>query len=145
MFQHILLAVDGSEHGMLAAKAAGEIAKKFDSKLTFLTVFDPPQVYPVTPLDTMLDFPEKLITIGEEAQEAVERNTGKVLEESGIPYNSLRAIGHPADQIIQTAKQENVDLIVMGSRGLGGWQSLFLGSISDSVLHHAHCPVLIIR
>jgi nucleotide-binding universal stress UspA family protein len=53
--------------------------------------------------------------------------------------------GRPADIIVQTAVDDQVDLIVMGSRGLGGVKQLFLGSVSDRVADEASCPVLIVK
>jgi nucleotide-binding universal stress UspA family protein len=52
--------------------------------------------------------------------------------------------GSPADEIIRTASELGADLIVMGSRGLGSTRSVLLGSVSDRVLHLAHCPVLVV-
>jgi len=54
-------------------------------------------------------------------------------------------IGRAADKIIETAKTQNVDLIVIGSRGLGGIKEIFLGSVSDRVADEAKCPVLIVK
>jgi nucleotide-binding universal stress UspA family protein len=53
--------------------------------------------------------------------------------------------GQVADTIINIAKEEGSDLIVIGSRGLSGAKRFLLGSISNSVIHHAECPVLIVR
>ena len=53
--------------------------------------------------------------------------------------------GRPADVIVQTAIDDHVDLIVLGSRGLGGIKQLFLGSVSDRVADEARCPVLIVK
>jgi nucleotide-binding universal stress UspA family protein len=146
MFQHILLASDGSDHALQATEAAAEIARKFGARVTLLTVFNPPIMSP-----PFLGGPEPLIDAeilvqqAEEVQEAVERRTGEVLEKHTVPYECLREVGHPVDHIVSVAEREKVDLIVMGSRGLGGLQSFLLGSVSDRVLHHAHCPVLIVR
>ena len=52
---------------------------------------------------------------------------------------------HPADGIVQVAEETGADLVVMGSRGLGGFKRAFMGSVSDSVVRHAHCPVLVVR
>ena len=53
--------------------------------------------------------------------------------------------GRPADKIVEIAKQESFDLIVIGSRGLGGIKEIFLGSVSDRVADESHCPVLIVK
>jgi len=145
MFSHILLASDGSDHALLAAKVAAEIVSKFGSKLTLLSVYTPP----VVPAP-MMEAPEMVETTtilryAEELQDGVERRTGQVLEEAGGPYFCRREIGHPVDMIVNVAGREKADLIVMGSRGLGGLESFLLGSVSDRVLHHAHCPVLIVK
>jgi nucleotide-binding universal stress UspA family protein len=146
MFQHILLASDGSDHALQAAEAAAEIAKRFNAHVTLVTVFDPPIMTP-----PFLGGPEPimdadiLIRQADEIQDAVEKRTGDVLTSHGVSFESRREVGHPVDHIVTLAEKEKVDLIVMGSRGLGGLQSFLLGSVSDRVLHHAHCPVLIIR
>lgn len=145
MFEKILVCSDGSEHALKAAEAAVKLADKFNSKVTLINVFSP-HVQPVfagpdaTPY--YWDAPEGAI---ERAQEAVERRTGKVFDNAGIKYSCIREQGHTVDRIIEVAEHENVDLIVIGSRGLGGFTRLFLGSVSDAVLHHAHCPVLVVR
>jgi nucleotide-binding universal stress UspA family protein len=146
MFQHILLASDGSDHALKAAEAAAQIAQKFNARVTLLNVFDPPVMVP-----PFLGGPEPMIDVeiftqtAEEVQIAVEKRTGEVLSKHGVTFESRREVGHPVDHIVTLAEKEKVDLIVMGSRGLGGLQSFLLGSVSDRVLHHAHCPVLIIR
>lgn len=146
MFTHILVASDGSEHALRAARAAGEIALKFQADLTLLSVFSPPMATPpaMAGAEPILD-PTILAQYAEEVQEAVERRTGQVLEELGIRYTTKRERGHPVDMIVNVAEEAKADLIVMGSRGLGGVQSFLLGSVSDRVLHHAHCPVLIVK
>ena len=73
------------------------------------------------------------------------QETGAVFEKAGIPYRSRRELGHPVDRIVRTADDEQADLIVMGSRGIGGFERLLLGSVSEGVLRHAHCPVLTVR
>jgi len=53
--------------------------------------------------------------------------------------------GRPSDEIVETAKEGNFDIVVMGSRGLGGIKEFFLGSVSDRVADEAACPVLIVK
>jgi nucleotide-binding universal stress UspA family protein len=70
----------------------------------------------------------------------VEQEGGKVAEKH------LRiAERHRAQQIVQVAEDIGAGLIVMGSRGLGGVRRALMGSVSDSVVRHAHCPVLVVR
>ena len=54
-------------------------------------------------------------------------------------------LGRPDEQIVALAEEIGAGLIVMGSRGLGGLRRLLMGSVSDSVVRHAHCPVLVVR
>ena len=146
MFERILLATDGSEGALRAAEIAAEIAKRFDAKVTVTYVVVPPM-----PVTTMVDLPG--FDIGptfvtrylEETGNAVSRRTGKALEDAGVKYDLRSEVGHPAESIINVATEGKYDLIVIGSRGLSGIKSFFLGSVSDRVAHLAHCPVLIVR
>jgi nucleotide-binding universal stress UspA family protein len=146
MFDKILLATDGSEGALHAAKKAAEIAKKFGSKITLTYVAVPPM-----PVTTMVDMPGFDIDATfvarymEETGNAVSRRTGKILDEAGVSYDIRSEVGHPAESIINVATEGKYDLIVIGSRGLGGIKSFFMGSVSDRVAHLAHCPVLIVR
>ena len=147
MFTHILIASDGSEHAMRAAKYAAELSKKFDAKLTLITVLDPPAVLPSNVMEmwAAVDI-TPMMEQAEKMQDAIEKHTQEVLTQEGITdLKCIREVGHPVDMIINVAGRESVDLIVMGSRGLGGLQSFLLGSVSERVLRHAHCPVLIVR
>ena len=146
MFDKILLATDGSDGALHAAAQAAEIAKKFNSKITVTYVVQPPM-----PVTTIADMPG--VTIDptyvsrymEETGNAVARRTGKVLEDAGVAYEIQVEVGHPAESIINVATEGRYSLIVLGSRGLSGIKSFFLGSVSDRVAHMAHCPVLIVR
>lgn len=146
MYERILLASDGSENALKAARAAAELAIKFSSTLTLLTVYNPPMSqapFPHGP-EPYLDV-NTVQKYADEVLGAVEMRTGSVLTQAGATFEARREIGHPVDLIVNVAAEEQVDLIVMGSRGMGGLQSFLLGSVSDRVLHHAHCPVLIVK
>jgi nucleotide-binding universal stress UspA family protein len=54
-------------------------------------------------------------------------------------------VGHPADEIVRTAAGPDVGLVVVGARGLGRFKRLILGSVSERVLHHTACPVLVVK
>ena len=147
MFETILLCSDGSEHALKAARAAAAIAKKFDSKIVLVQVFNPASLpVPFVGMPESVMIAEgNLSCYVEEMQAGIEKSTGAILEAAHRPYKCRREIGHPIDRIVAVAKDRQAGLIVLGSRGLSGWNSYLLGSVSDGVLHHAHCPVLIVR
>ena len=147
MFSKILVCSDGSDKANKAAVVAAEIALKFGSQLLLLSVYDP-SVIPAATMgipDGLLQTTVSAGCYAEETLNGVEKETGEVFQKAGVPYTMHRELGHPVDRIISTACDEKVDLIVMGSRGLGGFERLLLGSVSEGVLHHAHCPVLTVR
>jgi nucleotide-binding universal stress UspA family protein len=147
MFSKIVICSDGSDHAKLAAGHAAALAKKFGSELVVVSVYNPTDIpppfigVPGASLATATDMGSYV----RELQQSVERETGQILEAAGLTYTCRRELGHPVDRIITVAEAEHADLIVMGCRGLSQWKSYLLGSVSDGVLHHAHCPVLIVR
>ncbi|MCW3054181.1 MAG: hypothetical protein JWN14_3351 [Chthonomonadales bacterium] len=147
MFSKILVCSDGSDKALEAAAAAAEIAGKFGSQILLLTVYDP-SIIPAATLGIpggSLESTVNAIRYAEELQNGTEKETGEIFQKAGVRYTPHRELGHPVDRIISTASDEKVDLIVMGCRGLGGFDRLLLGSVSTGVLHHAHCPVLVVR
>jgi len=147
MFATILLCSDGSEHSVRAAQAAAEIAQKFHSQIVLINVFNPSAVpIPFVGLPESVMVAEgNLDCYVQELHAGAERATGAILEAAQLRYKCRREIGHPVDRIVAVARDLQADLIVLGSRGLSGWNSYLLGSVSDGVLHHAHCPVLVVR
>ncbi len=91
--------------------------------------------------------------IGQETINAYYREQGvaalqsarSALDAAALPYQYHISIGRPAEAIVQYAKEQEVDQIVMGRQGLGGFESLLLGSVVNRVLHMASCPVLLVK
>lgn len=140
MFNKILLAVDGSEHGLHAAQLAGELARAVKAEsLRIVVAYDPIPPYLGEPnLQHAID--ARLVnanTILEAAVVAV----GKVPAE----INKEFIEGSPAEVIIEVAATRSSDVIVMGSRGRGRIAGALLGSNSQKVVSHAPCPVLIVH
>jgi len=77
--------------------------------------------------------------------EAVLDPVCKFLERKGLAHKAHTTVGHAADEILKFAKKENVDLIVMGSRGHGSFVSLLLGSVAQKVIAHSDRPVMIVH
>lgn len=146
MFKTILVGVDGSEGSLLAARTAALLAKPENASVLLVTVFDPanysPSYYGAWELTGEV---QNIDEIAGEAYDDVELRTRPILENAGIRYESIRERGHPADRIVKASRDVDADLVVVGSRGLGGWKRLVLGSVSTGVLHHASCPVMVAR
>ncbi len=126
----ILLATDGSRDAELARTTAIDLANRTDSELHVVTVAPDYPSYDVRQAEDILD-----------AQAAkIEQEGGKVAEK-----HLSRTERYRADQIVRVAEEVGAGLIVMGSRGLGGVRRALIGSVSDAVVRHAHCPVLVVR
>lgn len=141
MYKHILFATDDSDHARKAMATVVELAKLTGARVTVLHAF--PEV---TGLRVMAsgDYEElvsKLIGEGRELLKTVVAN----LEVEGIKVDEDLASGPAAEAIINAAQHRKCDLIVMGTRGLGNLEGMLVGSVSHKVLHHAHCPVLLVR
>lgn len=142
----ILVGVDGSEHSGLALAWAIREAAHRHVPLTVMTV-RPPLVRPATEIFwNVPELPED--TAGEEefARAAVSQFVDKVASEVGeaVPEITVKAvIGDPAEELINAS--HDADLVVVGSRGGGGFARLLMGSVSAKVLHHAACPAVVIR
>jgi universal stress protein A len=140
-YQHILLAVDYSEHGDLVARRAKQLAEKYQAKLSIIHVLDnipmPDTTYgTVIPLDK---------DSGYELLEAEKTILTQVGDRLGVAQaNCWMVWGAPKQEIVQFAEQERVDLIVVGSHGRHGL-SLLLGSTANSILHYATCDVMAVR
>ena len=140
MFDVILLAVDGSEHGQHAAALAGDLARAVSAReLLIVVAFEPVPGYLGEPwLSQAISAREtEAHEILQKAQEAV----------GSIPadIHTETVEGTIAEAILEMANAHHCDLIVMGSRGFGRIEGAVLGSNSQKVVSHAPCPVLIVR
>ena len=145
----ILLATDGSEDAILAARNAAGLAQQMGSELH--AVYVRPRIAPHHP--GYYVGPEVVEQAGRKEREGLEREAQRLLEVQaeevrGAGGNVARAhlrVGTPDKETVRLAEELGVGLIVMGSRGQGGVRRALLGSVSDSVVRHAHCPVLVVR
>jgi len=140
----ILLATDGSEEAELAALRAVELADATDSELHVVHVGVVPSFlvsYPGT-----LGYEGKLYEqIEDVSRELLRKQSWRVKAAGGTVAGAHLRMGAAALEIVALAEELGADLIVMGSRGLGGVRRALMGSVSDSVVRHAHCPVLVVR
>jgi nucleotide-binding universal stress UspA family protein len=140
----ILLATDGSEEAELAALRALDLADATDSELHVVHVGVVPiflKSYPGT-----LGYYGKLYEqIEEVSRELLRKQSWRVKVAGGTVAGAHLRMGAVDLEIVALAEELGADLIVIGSRGLGGVRRALMGSVSDSVVRHAHCPVLVVR
>jgi nucleotide-binding universal stress UspA family protein len=141
--KRVLFPSDGSPAAGLAAAVAVASAKQLGARLVVLNVVNGPVCLPDEGHEPIGDTDPEIV----EARllEIVDTQIKKLAFEAGISYTIRQEVGHPGEKILACAEDEHADLIVMGSRGFGGFKSMLLGSVSDTVAQHAKCPVLVVR
>jgi nucleotide-binding universal stress UspA family protein len=139
----ILLATDGSEEAQLAATTAADLAQKTNSELHVLTVGPDYPLYELP--EHPADFEDVVSENRREAKEMLEQQAKRIEESGGTIKETYIREGRAAEEIVEVAEEIGAGLIVMGSRGHGRLRRALLGSVSDAVVRHAHCPVTIVR
>jgi nucleotide-binding universal stress UspA family protein len=139
MFKNIMVAVDGSEHGLKAARVAGDIARSMQAELWVVVAYDP------LPADLGQPYLQEAISARMAYSENIIANA--LVEIGEIPGSIKKEVleGPPAEAILAVADTRAADLIIMGTRGLGRLASIVIGSQSQKVIAHANCPVLLVR
>ena len=139
MYKKILVPVDGSQDSYCALKEGELLAQAFDSKLIILTV--------LTDTNVIEHYPGNFLST--DFKKAQEQRGQKILDKAleTIDYKgdveTCVRIGRASEEILKCSEEKNVNLIVIGSRGLGGFSRTLLGSVSDKVLNAAKVPVLV--
>ena len=135
----ILLATDGSREAELAARTAADIAKSTSSELHVVNVAGG-RAYQVELQEVNEQLRQRAGQLLDEQVEMIKEAGGTVTE------THIRVVAEHRDRaIVEVAEELGAGLIAMGSRGQGGVRRALLGSVSDSVVRHAHCPVLVVR
>ena len=139
MFKNILVGVDGSDYAYKAAELASEMARCTQADLWVVSCFEPVPAYLGEP-NLQKAITERISQAEKVLETAVER-IGQ------IPGQVHKEVieGSPADTLLSVAGVRNVDLIVMGTRGLGRISRALLGSQSQKVVSQADCPVMLVR
>ena len=145
MYKHLLVAIDGSELAQNALEQAIALAKALDAKVTIVTVTEP--WHALTVGDGTVIFPiEEYETNSTQWALETLSAAAKVAASAGVACETIHVEeNYPADGIIETAGQQQCDLIVMGSHGRRGLTRLLLGSQANHVVTHSTLPVLICR
>jgi nucleotide-binding universal stress UspA family protein len=139
----ILLATDGSEEAQLASTTAADLAQRTDSELHVLTVGPDLPLYELP--EHPAEFEDVLRENRRRAKEVLEQQAKRIEESGGTVKETYLREGRAAEEIVEVAEEIGAGLIVMGSRGLGRLRRALLGSVSEAVVRHAHCPVTVVR
>lgn len=140
MFKKILVAMDGSNCARKAFEKALDMARASGGTLTIMHVLQlPPTALFEKELTAKVEAffrRDAKLFLAEHAEEAAMK---------GISVDTILAKGNPAQAILRAAESAGFDVIIIGSRGLGGVKGLLLGSVSHAVVQHASVPVLVVR
>jgi nucleotide-binding universal stress UspA family protein len=134
----ILLATDGSKEAELASRTAADIANSTNSELHVIAVGpyvrkqdDPPLISPAP--------------MAQSAQELLDEEVRRIKAAGGNIAQTHLKMGAAAQEIVNLGEEIRAGLLIVGSRGRGGIRRALMGSVSDAVVRHAHCPVLVVR
>jgi nucleotide-binding universal stress UspA family protein len=134
----VLLATDGSGEAQLAATTAADLANSTNSELHVVHVGE---LRPTFLAQTEVEPAE----LQRQAQRQLDEEVRRVEEAGGTVKEAHLKLGQADEEIVDLAQSLGIGLIVMGSRGRGRIRRALMGSVSDSVVRHAHCPVTIVR
>lgn len=139
MYQKILLAVDGSENSIRAAKEAVKLAGATDgAEVTIVYVSDYKEdenevIHDASAMEFDLARRKKIQPVSE------------MLDRQKVYYQVEVLHGIPGPTIVKMTQERQFDLVVIGSRGLSPIREVMLGSVSHKVVNHAECPVLVVK
>jgi len=145
----IILAIDGTKHSESAIKSISQLNLGENDELKIITVVD-------LAMPMAIDLYAGYLPSSNEIENTAKENAKLILEKTKkevsdlignekLIINTEVLIGSPESRIVETAEVFGADLIIVGSHGYNRWERLLLGSVSDSVVHHAPCSVMVIR
>ncbi|HEY0427834.1 MAG TPA: universal stress protein [Pyrinomonadaceae bacterium] len=145
----ILLATDGTKHSDCAIQMIEKFNLSDGDELKIVSVVD--MALPLSIdvysgyLPTTADLEKTAQENAEKILETASENIQKTFTGKNVFLSTETLLGSPERRIVESAEEMKADLIVLGSHGYNRWERLLLGSVSDSVIHHAPCSVLIVR
>ena len=145
----ILVCTDGSKYSQKALEEASVIVKGCNvNEVAIIHVYEKFDSFPIS-VEGNIEQTEINRLMMEEYKKKGEKILSealKFIEEKNIKARTILKKGHPADTIISVAQEEGFDMIVIGSRGLGGLKKLFLGSVSNAIIQEVNnCSVLVVK
>lgn len=133
----ILVAIDGSDASMHAARTAATLAKGLNAEVTLAHIVPPTFVPPEVPFGVQ-PWTDEAIKDGERLLEAAAKEVGLTCERQNL-------IGSPAERLADLADQGGFDLVVVGSKGRGAVSRVLIGSVTDRLVHICKRPILVVR
>jgi nucleotide-binding universal stress UspA family protein len=140
MFEKILVATDGSEHGSRAAKVALELGKISGGKVTAIYVADTNRTSHLPDDMLLFSIRELLLKEGKEALKHVET----LAKHMGVACEGVVLEGNPGSEIVNYAQSAGMDIVIMGAVGRTGLDKFLLGSVAEKVVRSSKVPVLTI-
>src|SRR5271157_438667 len=142
----ILLATDGSQFSNRAADYGIGLAKKLDAEVLALFVLNLKhfELYALEHHDDITGYEEENLRLGKESKDALDYVATRA-GQLGVNLSTRTVRGYPADDIMKIAKDEGFDMIIVGNLGKTGIERMLMGSVSENIVRHAPCPVLVVR
>jgi nucleotide-binding universal stress UspA family protein len=141
LFSKVLVPIDGSDNSFRALDAALLLSEKLGAKVTAVHVMEDVPVLHIESEKLL----RKLLEDYKKENQLILTKCSEIANNKGIKIETKLLQGNPSSVIIDFCENEKQDIIIMGSRGMGKFKELVLGSVSNKVLHHSSCPVMIVR
>lgn len=144
MFKKILVAVDNSVHSKKVVETGADLAAKYGAELILLNTYYIPErfnAHESSHYVYLRKIEENMIKHGNDLLATIKAE----LEAKNLKVNTIFEKGPAGPVIVSKSRDEACDLVLVGTRGLGNVTSLIIGSVSNYVIHHAECPVLLVK
>jgi len=135
----IVVGFDGSPSSKKALEYAKYLGKKLNASITVISVVRLPE------FSQSMDEVEEIIDNEDKRIGPLHAEIRECCSKEGIEITTEIIHGHPVEKIIEYAKENKFDLIVLGTRGLGGFKKLMIGSVAQKVVSYSKIPVMVIR
>ncbi len=148
MLQKILVAVDGSEHSLKAVEYAAELASKHGCEIYLLHIVQKVDVSNELKQymeSEKIEEPAEYVILNRIGEKILDKAEAVARENGVCKVYKVIETGEPANKIVEYAKNNNVDSIIIGSRGLGDLKGLLMGSVSNKVCHIAECTCITVK
>jgi len=141
LFSKVLVPIDGSDNSFRALDAALLLSENLGAKVTAIHVMEEIPVLHIQSEKLL----RQLLDAYKKERQVILTKCSEIATSKGLSINTKLLQGNAGSTILDFCEKEKYDLIVMGSRGMGKFRELVLGSVSNKIVHHSSCPVMIIR